>query len=107
MARKKTIHHEVHEEKEVAAITQEKLTEAAQHIQNESTNDLQLQPVKSQPVPDEKPKEKNVYSFPTQSRCPRCQTVDTQAVSTQLNVQYRKCLRAVCRHTYTVIGKKV
>lgn len=58
------------------------------------------------PVTDEK-KEKITYSFPTQSRCPRCRTTDTIATSTQGKIQYRRCLRAICRHTYTVIGMKI
>lgn len=56
----------------------------------------------------EKPrkKKKRKYSFPTVSRCPRCGATDTIATSTQGKVQYRRCLRAVCRHTYHVIGPK-
>ena len=47
------------------------------------------------------------YSFPTVSKCPRCGGTQTRAVSTQGNVQYRKCQAPVCRWRYTVIGTKV
>lgn len=46
--------------------------------------------------------------FPVKSRqCPRCGSWDTQARSTQGNVQYRICRRAVCRHSYAVVGRMV
>ena len=45
------------------------------------------------------------YAFPSRSRCPRCQASDTRAVSTQGNVQYRQCIRPICRQRYKVIGK--
>ena len=48
-----------------------------------------------------------VYAFPTRSRCPRCRAVDTLATSTQQNVQYRQCQRAVCRYRYAVRGVEV
>ena len=47
------------------------------------------------------------YVFPTPSKCPRCQTVDTEAYSTQGNIQYRRCRRAICRHRYHVIGTPI
>jgi Zn ribbon nucleic-acid-binding protein len=47
------------------------------------------------------------FSFRTVSKCPRCGTTDTQAVSTQGNVQYRTCRRIGCLHHYTVIGQRV
>lgn len=50
---------------------------------------------------------KKRYSFPTVSRCARCGSSQTQAYSTHGNVQYRKCLVAVCRNRYPVIGTKV
>ena len=50
---------------------------------------------------------KVVYSFPTQSKCPRCGTTETTAYSTKGKVQYRRCLRAICRWNYQVIGQKV
>lgn len=61
------------------------------------------------------PREKNppaenkgsVYSFPTQIRCPRCQAADTRARSTQGDIQYRVCRRAVCRHKFKVVGEKI
>ena len=52
-------------------------------------------------------KRRRQYAFLTLSRCPRCKTTDTVATSTQGKVQYRRCLRAVCRWTYTVMGTKV
>lgn len=40
------------------------------------------------------------------TRCPRCGAADTEAYSTRKNIQYRRCSRAICRHKYTVRGKK-
>jgi len=50
---------------------------------------------------------KVIYAFPTQSRCLRCGTTDTTAYATKGRIQYRRCLRAICRHTYTVTGQKI
>lgn len=36
-------------------------------------------------------------------KCPRCDTRDNIAVSTQGRTQYRKCRRAVCRYSFKVI----
>lgn len=47
---------------------------------------------------------KPVYDFSHGRRCPRCQTTDTLCRSTQGGIQYRKCLRAVCKHNYSVVG---
>jgi len=63
------------------------------------------EPAAGTPEPPEKEKPK--YSFPTKSRCPRCQTTDTEATSTQDNIQYRQCKRAICKWKYTVRGVKV
>lgn len=60
-----------------------------------------------QPIDKPAGKKRIRYSFPTVSRCPRCRTTDTVATSTQGKIQYRRCLRAICRWTYQVIGKKV
>lgn len=51
--------------------------------------------------------EPTVYDFSHGKRCPRCKTTDTVARSTQGRVQYRRCLRAVCRKTYSVVGRPV
>ena len=70
-----------------------------------------LWPVETNPPADtqpEKPKKKKVkYAFPSKSRCPRCGSTQTVTLSTQKNVQYRKCQMAVCRWTYTVVGGKI
>jgi len=50
---------------------------------------------------------KTKWSFPTQSKCPRCGGFNTLAVSTQKSVQYRQCRAAICLKRYTVFGKKV
>lgn len=47
------------------------------------------------------------YAFPSKSKCPRCKSLDTVAVSTQKNIQYRLCRVAICRWKYTVLGEKV
>jgi len=57
--------------------------------------------------PAGKKKKKIRYAFPTVSRCPRCKTTDTVAYRTAKNIQYRRCLRAICRWSYSVRGKKV
>jgi hypothetical protein len=66
---------------------------------------------KSEQEPDKKTKTKakrqRRWSFPTASACRRCGSTDTRAYSTQGKVQYRKCLRAICRHRYTVIGTAI
>jgi Zn ribbon nucleic-acid-binding protein len=49
--------------------------------------------------------EKPRYVFKSPVRCPRCQAPDTIATSTQGEVQWRKCQRPVCRHTFKVIGE--
>jgi hypothetical protein len=50
---------------------------------------------------------KPVWDFAHGRRCPRCQSTDTEARSTQGGVQYRLCRRAVCRHTYSVVGRQI
>lgn len=47
------------------------------------------------------------FSFPTRSRCPRCASTNTIAVSTQGGVQYRKCRSVVCRTSYKVFGDRI
>jgi len=56
---------------------------------------------------NEEEKAKPQYAFPSKSRCPRCQTTDTKAYTTKGKYQYRECLRAICRKTYTVEGKEI
>lgn len=55
----------------------------------------------------EEQKEKTIYSYPTQSKCPRCSTISTKATSTHRGRQYRKCLMPVCRHKYSVDGEVI
>lgn len=53
-------------------------------------------------------KEKEVaYDFAHGRRCPRCGTLDTEARSTQGDIQYRRCKRGVCRHAYSVVGRPI
>ena len=52
-------------------------------------------------------KKTKCYVFPTPSKCPRCKTIDTEAYSTNGNIQYRRCRRAVCRHRYSIFGTPV
>ncbi|MGA1979474.1 MAG: hypothetical protein ABSG99_02760 [Sedimentisphaerales bacterium] len=51
--------------------------------------------------------QKDVYSFPTRSRCPRCKTTDTIATETRGKIQRRQCQRAICRWKYIVYGTKI
>jgi hypothetical protein len=50
-----------------------------------------------------------VYSFPSRSRCPRCNAIDTLRVGVTLDGKYQKrqCSRAVCRKNYRIKGKIV
>jgi phage FluMu protein Com len=48
-----------------------------------------------------------VHSYPTQSRCPRCKTLNTMAVKSREGVQTRICRNTVCRKRYTVQGTPV
>ena len=50
---------------------------------------------------------KVLYEFPSHPVCPRCGTRDNRAVSTQGQVQYRKCQRATCRWRWKVVGVEV
>ena len=52
-------------------------------------------------------KSKEVYAFPTKSRCPRCGSTDTEATSTQDGIQYRKCKRGICNWKYWTRGTKI
>lgn len=55
-----------------------------------------------------KAKEKGIqYAFPKENPCPRCHAMDTIATSTQGRVQYRQCTRAICRHNFKTVGKKI
>ncbi len=49
-------------------------------------------------------KKRQKFRFPKQPRCPRCNYVQTRAVSTQGQNQYRRCLNAICRNRFTVVG---
>ena len=59
------------------------------------------------PVPERAPAKPKVWAFPTKSRCPRCGSVETEATSTQGELQYRRCTVPVCRRTYVVYGTQV
>lgn len=52
-----------------------------------------------------------MWSFPSRCSCPRCGATDTVAYSTyttnEMGRQYRKCVRAVCRHTFSVNGDRI
>ena len=45
------------------------------------------------------------YSFPTRSRCPRCGSSQTRALSSQEQIQYRVCIIPTCRHHYKAAGR--
>jgi len=47
------------------------------------------------------------YAFPRDIRCPRCNANDTVATSTQGQIQYRHCIRAICRENFKIIGQKI
>ncbi len=79
------------------------LSEAAKTSTAEDVADV----VADQASKEQTKKTKAVFSFPTRSRCPRCRAIDTVALNTKGGVQYRQCRRAVCRHKYTVLGRKV
>ena len=48
-----------------------------------------------------------VYAFPTRSRCPRCGSLNTEAYTTQGDIQRRRCRVPVCRRKYHVVGVRV
>lgn len=48
-----------------------------------------------------------VYSFPSRSRCPRCQSINTKAVGKHSHTQYRVCQQPICRRRYAVKGELV
>lgn len=51
-----------------------------------------------------------VYGFAHGKRCPACASTDTEARSTQGNIQYRHCRRVGCPNhhkNYAVIGKEI
>ena len=53
---------------------------------------------------------KPVYNFSHGRRCPACRSADTEARSTQDDIQYRHCRRVGCTYNhklYPVIGKTV
>lgn len=52
------------------------------------------------------PKSKKQYITPGAIRCPRCGASDTVATSTKGRIQYRKCLRAVCRYNFSVTRER-
>ena len=56
-----------------------------------------------------KAKKKYQVVFPRESRCPRCGGYNTVATATRAKsaVQYRTCRSAICRHNYSVSGKRV
>lgn len=47
------------------------------------------------------------WSFDTKSRCPRCGSINTERVSTDGAVQYRRCRAPICRMGYKVAGRLV
>jgi len=47
------------------------------------------------------------WTFPSGSRCPRCGSAQTRAVSTQGRVQYRQCQAPICRHRYHQFGREM
>ena len=64
-----------------------------------------------QPAPDEGALDTNdaprPVAFPTVVRCPRCSSDDTERYSSRGRVQYRRCRRPICRHTFKVFGQLV
>ncbi len=48
-----------------------------------------------------------VYAFPTKSRCPRCNSDDTERTSQAEGTQYRRCRNPVCRTPYKVPGEPI
>jgi hypothetical protein len=51
--------------------------------------------------------ERERFSFPTVSACPRCRGTQTRAISTQGNRQYRVCCAPVCQFHFCVKGAPV
>jgi len=53
-----------------------------------------------------KPPER-LFVFPSVNICPRCRGTYTRVRSTQKNVRYVTCMSAVCRHNFTVLGRRI
>lgn len=68
--------------------------------------DLKLLP-KLPPKPPTPATGDEVYAFPTKSRCPKCNTLNTLRRGDNGATQYRECASSLCRHKYSVIGVKV
>jgi hypothetical protein len=52
----------------------------------------------------EVPITKKTYAFPTESRCPRCRSLDTERTGEYEGTQYRRCRSAVCGKKYAIQG---
>lgn len=50
------------------------------------------------------PPSARVWTWPGKARCPRCHSVETSRVSDDGPTQYRRCARAICRHSFKVQG---
>ena len=48
-----------------------------------------------------------VFSFPSRSRCPRCDSPNTIRYATEKSKQYRRCQMPLCRKTYCVFGEEI
>lgn len=57
------------------------------------------------PTAEPEPKGDVVYAFPSKSRCPICESVDTVRTGDHGLVQYRRCRG--CGETYKVLGQKI
>lgn len=83
--------------------TVDKTTEKASKVTG--TNEVKVSTVKRKKRKVAKKKKK--FSFPTVVRCPRCKANDTKVTSTPGKVQYRQCIRPICRQNFHIVGKKV
>lgn len=64
---------------------------------------LHLPGVKPEPAPPPAATPRG-WTWPARSRCPRCGSTETKRVSDDGPTQYRRCERAICRHSYKVQG---
>lgn len=78
-------------------------------MSNKKGKAIQFQPPRGEaeappPVAEVRPP---TFSFPSRARCPRCGSTDTHSDGVREDVQYRKCQKGVCRHSFKVYGTSI
>jgi len=74
---------------------------------NDRTRAADQEPVAGPGRAEQKEPAKRLFVFPSVNICPRCRGTYTRVRSTQQNVRYCVCMSAICRHRFTVLGRKI